>query len=69
MKKLHLFYMVLDMTLRILLLTIHTISNTQESMTNTLWDSFYRNVKAYIEQVLYAVGIDTLLYEVMKSYK
>jgi hypothetical protein len=64
MKKPHLFYMVLDMTLWILLLTIHTISNMRESMTNTSRDSFCRNVKVHVEQVLHAVGIDTFLYEV-----
>ena len=33
-------------------------------MTNTSRDSFCCNVKAHVEQVLNAVGIDTLLYEV-----
>ena len=67
MKKPHLFYVVLDMTLWILLLTIHTISDMQESMTNTSRDSFCCNVKAHVEQVLHTVGIDTLLYEVNKE--
>jgi hypothetical protein len=64
MKKPHLFYAVLDMTLWILLLTIHTISGMQESLTNTSRDSFCCNVKAHVEQVLHTVGIDTLLYKV-----